>query len=76
MIVITTSFGDIKIELNKEKAPETTTNFEQYVKDGFYDGTIFHRVIDNFNGSRRRHGTRHERKNNPRPLLRMKRTMV
>ena len=48
MIVMTTSFGDIKIELNKDKAPETTANFEQYVKDGFYDGTIFHRVIDNF----------------------------
>ena len=48
MIVMTTSFGEIKIKLNKEKAPETTANFEQYVKDGFYDGTIFHRVIDNF----------------------------
>jgi len=48
MIVMTTSFGDIKIELNNEKAPETAANFEQYVKDGFYDGTIFHRVIDNF----------------------------
>ncbi len=48
MIVMTTSFGEIKIELNKDKAPETTANFEQYVKDGFYDGTIFHRVIDNF----------------------------
>ena len=45
---MTTSFGDIKIELNNEKAPETAANFEQYVKDGFYDGTIFHRVIDNF----------------------------
>ena len=48
MIVMTTSFGEIKIELDKEKAPETAANFEQYVKDGFYDGTIFHRVIDNF----------------------------
>ena len=45
---MTTSFGDIKIELNNEKAPETAANFEQYVKDGFYNGTIFHRVIDNF----------------------------
>ena len=45
---MTTSFGDIKIELNNDKAPETAANFEQYVKDGFYDGTIFHRVIDNF----------------------------
>ena len=48
MIVMSTSFGDIKIELNNEKAPVTAANFEQYVKDGFYDGTIFHRVIDNF----------------------------
>ena len=36
------------IELNAEKAPETVENFLTYVKDGFYDGTIFHRVISNF----------------------------
>lgn len=48
MILLTTNFGDIKIELNHEKAPKTATNFEQYVKDGFYDGVIFHRVIDGF----------------------------
>ena len=48
MITMTTNFGDIKIELNHDKAPATAANFEQYVKDGFYDGTIFHRVIDNF----------------------------
>lgn len=43
-----TNFGDITIELNHEKAPITAANFEQYVKDGFYDGVIFHRVIDGF----------------------------
>lgn len=48
MIVLTTNHGDIKIELNHEKAPETAKNFEQYVRDGFYDGLIFHRVISNF----------------------------
>lgn len=40
--------GDIKVELNHEKAPKTAANFEQYVKEGFYDGVIFHRVIDGF----------------------------
>lgn len=48
MILLTTNFGDIKIELNHEKAPKTSANFEEYVKDGFYDGVIFHRVIDGF----------------------------
>ncbi|MFE8071562.1 peptidylprolyl isomerase [Marinobacteraceae bacterium S3BR75-40.1] len=48
MILLSTNFGDIKIELNHDKAPETAKNFEQYVRDGFYDGVIFHRVIGNF----------------------------
>ncbi len=48
MIKMTTNFGDIIIELDADKAPETAANFEQYVKDGFYDGTIFHRVINGF----------------------------
>lgn len=48
MIRMQTSMGTIDIELDHEKAPVTTENFEQYVKDGFYDGTVFHRVIDNF----------------------------
>lgn len=48
MIKLTTTMGDIHIELNSEKAPITSTNFEQYVKDGFFDGLIFHRVINNF----------------------------
>lgn len=48
MILLKTNFGDIKIELNSEKAPKTAANFQQYVEDGFYDGVIFHRVIDGF----------------------------
>jgi len=48
MITMKTNYGTITIELDSEKAPETCANFEQYVKDGFYDGTIFHRVIDGF----------------------------
>jgi peptidyl-prolyl cis-trans isomerase B (cyclophilin B) len=48
MIEIKTSKGDIKIELDNESTPETASNFLSYVKDGFYDGTIFHRVINNF----------------------------
>ena len=47
-VLMQTNFGDITIELNHEKAPITAANFEQYVRDGFYDGVIFHRVIDNF----------------------------
>ena len=48
MIKLTTNKGVINIELNHEKAPITAANFEQYVKEGFYDGVIFHRVIKNF----------------------------
>jgi peptidyl-prolyl cis-trans isomerase B (cyclophilin B) len=45
---ISTNLGDIVLELYPEKAPKTVANFLQYVNDGFYDGTIFHRVIDGF----------------------------
>ena len=48
MITLKTSMGDIVIELDHVKAPKTCENFEQYVRDGHYDGTIFHRVINNF----------------------------
>ena len=48
MVLISTSMGDIKVELNAEKAPESVKNFLGYVNDKFYDGTIFHRVIGNF----------------------------
>ncbi len=45
---IQTTMGDIVLELNPDKAPITVANFLQYVNDGFYSGTIFHRVIPNF----------------------------
>ncbi|NKN33599.1 peptidylprolyl isomerase [Marichromatium bheemlicum] len=48
MIKLTTNHGDILIELETEQAPKTCANFEQYVRDGHYDGTLFHRVIDGF----------------------------
>jgi peptidyl-prolyl cis-trans isomerase A (cyclophilin A) len=45
---LVTSMGDIVIELDAQKAPRSVANFEQYVKEGHYDGTVFHRVIPNF----------------------------
>lgn len=48
MVKLQTNFGEITIELNAEKAPITVANFLSYVDKGFYDNTIFHRVIDNF----------------------------
>ena len=48
IVRLETSLGDIVIELNSAKAPITTANFKNYVKSGFYDGTIFHRVIRDF----------------------------
>ena len=48
MILFETTLGNITIELFENNAPITTANVKQYVKDGFYDGTIFHRVIDGF----------------------------
>jgi len=48
VVIIKTSKGDIKVELDKENAPISTDNFLAYVEDGYYDGTIFHRVINNF----------------------------
>ncbi len=48
MIKMQTNHGIITIELDHDNAPKTCANFEQYVKEGFYDGTIFHRVIDGF----------------------------
>jgi peptidyl-prolyl cis-trans isomerase A (cyclophilin A) len=44
-VVISTSIGDITVELFKDRAPVSVANFLQYVKDGFYSGTIFHRVV-------------------------------
>lgn len=48
MITLHTTLGDITLELNFEKAPKTAANFKQYAQEGFYNGTIFHRVIRNF----------------------------
>jgi peptidyl-prolyl cis-trans isomerase B (cyclophilin B) len=45
---LTTSMGDVVIELDAGKAPKTVENFLQYVDQGFYSGTVFHRVIDGF----------------------------
>ncbi len=48
MIKLNTNHGTIVLELDAAKAPNTVANFMQYAKDGFYDGTIFHRVINGF----------------------------
>jgi len=48
VVKLHTNFGEISIELDAEKAPITVANFLQYVEDGFYNNTIFHRVIDGF----------------------------
>ncbi|MEU3567572.1 peptidylprolyl isomerase [Kitasatospora sp. NPDC036755] len=47
-VKLSTNHGDIVLRLDADKAPATVENFLQYVRDGFYDGTVFHRVIDNF----------------------------
>ena len=48
VVIMSTTMGDIRIELDAEKAPVTTKNFLDYVSEGFYDGMIFHRVIPGF----------------------------
>ncbi|MEU1288192.1 peptidylprolyl isomerase [Kitasatospora sp. NPDC005856] len=47
-VKLSTNHGDIVLRLDADKAPATVENFLRYVRDGFYDGTVFHRVIDNF----------------------------
>ncbi|MBC3421403.1 MULTISPECIES: peptidylprolyl isomerase [unclassified Pseudomonas] len=47
-VKLSTNHGDIVLQLNAEKAPKTVENFVQYVKDGHFDGTVFHRVIKGF----------------------------
>jgi cyclophilin family peptidyl-prolyl cis-trans isomerase len=47
-VLLKTSMGEIVLELNQAKAPKSVANFLQYVNDGHYNGTIFHRVIENF----------------------------
>ena len=48
MVILTTSLGEITVELFEDKAPLTVENFLAYVDEGFFDGTVFHRVIPNF----------------------------
>lgn len=48
MVILSTTHGDIEIALNMEKAPVSSKNFLRYCLEGFYEGTIFHRVIDGF----------------------------
>ena len=48
MVIMRTTFGDIKLELDAERAPKTVENFLMYAREGFFNGTIFHRGIDNF----------------------------
>ena len=48
MVTLHTTAGDITLELDFDKAPKTAANFLQYAREGHYDGTIFHRVIENF----------------------------
>lgn len=48
MVTIHTNLGEIKVKLDQEKAPNTVKNFLHYAESGFYSGTIFHRVIENF----------------------------
>lgn len=48
MVVLSTTAGDITVELYADKAPVTVQNFLEYVKSGYYDGTVFHRVIPGF----------------------------
>ena len=61
-VLLKTNKGDITLSLDSAKAPKSVANFLQYVKSGHYDGTIFHRVIDNFmiqanNGLKNERGT-------------------
>ncbi len=67
MVKLNTNKGTIVLELNAEKAPKTVENFLNYAKDGFYDGTIFHRVIDGFmvQGGGMEPGMREKKSNAP-----------
>ena len=47
-VILHTNFGAITVELFEDKAPQSVANFVQYARDGYYDGTLFHRVISNF----------------------------
>lgn len=64
-----TSMGDIIIELDQKRAPETVKNFLNYVNTGFYDGTVFHRIISNFMIQGGGFGTDYQRKATVAPIL-------
>lgn len=67
MVKLHTNKGTIVLELNAEKAPKTVENFLDYARNGFYDGTIFHRVIDGFmiQGGGMEPGMREKKTNSP-----------
>lgn len=67
MIALQTNFGTIRVELDFDKAPLSARNFQDYVEQGFYDRTLFHRVIDNFmiQGGGMTSGLRDKRGNAP-----------
>ena len=75
MVVLQTNFGEIKVNLFAEEAPATVENFLNYAKSGFYDGTIFHRVIDGFMVQGGGFAQGMEQKSVQAPIQ-MKRTMV
>ena len=63
-VVLHTNYGDITLAMHTETAPKTVENFLQYARDGFYENTLFHRVIDNFmvqGGGRARHVAKRHR---------------
>ncbi len=68
-VVITTNLGAMTFELDDEKAPKTVANFLQYVDEGFYDGTIFHRVIDGFMAQGGGFTADYERKQTHAPIM-------
>ena len=67
MVKLHTNLGAITLQLDAEKAPNTVKNFLEYVNSGFYDNTIFHRVIDNFmiQGGGFEHGMKQKKTNAP-----------
>ncbi|ANF82942.1 peptidylprolyl isomerase [Acinetobacter sp. NCu2D-2] len=68
-VEINTSLGKIEVELYNDKAPITTKNFEDYIKSGFYNGTIFHRTITDFMVQGGGFEENMQEKDNPRPAI-------
>lgn len=67
-VKLETSLGDVVIEIDTEKAPGTTSNFMGYVKDGFYNGTVFHRVIKGFMAQGGGYNTSYDKKDTKKPI--------